>query len=264
MTIDLKANTILITGGLGAIAEYVLKALAAAGATLVVTDRQTEAVARPILDAWGLGDHTYLPLDVTDPGSVERGVADAFARHPGIDIVLGHAGGTGIYPFETGDREQFDQLVTFNFLGQTWLAREVLRQWRATGCAGHLIFTSSYVARLPMVGISAYTASKAALEMFARNLALEAALHGIRVNCVSPGNVAVGSSLAVYESDPVYRAWVDRVSPLGKRNSPQAIANAFLYLCSPLADVLDGHVLQVDAGVGLPKLGRPNLNQPLF
>jgi enoyl-[acyl-carrier-protein] reductase (NADH) len=48
---------------------------------------------------------------------------------------------------------------------------------------------------------------------------------------------------------------VDRVSPLGRRNTPESIANAFLFLCSHLADEVDGHILQVDMGVGLPKLG---------
>jgi NAD(P)-dependent dehydrogenase (short-subunit alcohol dehydrogenase family) len=251
----LNDKTVLITGGLGAIAEHILKTLAAAGATMVVTDQRPEADAQSVLEGWGLGACTYLQMDITEPSSVADAVAEAFARHPGINVALGHAGGTGIFPFETCERERFDQLVTFNFLGQTWFAREVLRHWRAKDCAGHLIFTSSYVARLPMAGIAAYTASKAALEMFAKNLALEYAAHGIRVNCVAPGNVAAGSSLVVYENDAVYRAWVDRVSPLGKRNSPEAVANAFLYLCSHLADELDGHVLQVDAGVGLPKLG---------
>lgn len=253
--IDLSDQTVLITGGLGAIAEFILKTLDAAGATVVVTDRTPEAEARPILESWGLGHLSYLAMDVTNPESVQAGIAAAFAKHPQINIALGNAGGTGVFPFETCERERFDEIVTFNFLGQTWFSREVLKQWRASNCAGHLIFTSSYVARIPMAGISAYVASKAALEMFAKNLALEYAPHGIRVNCVSPGNVAAGSSLVVYENDPVYRAWVDRVSPLGMRNSSQAIANAFLYLCSHLADEIDGHVLQVDAGVGLPKLG---------
>jgi NAD(P)-dependent dehydrogenase (short-subunit alcohol dehydrogenase family) len=120
---------------------------------------------------------------------------------------------------------------------------------------GHLIFTSSFVSRLPLAGIGAYTSSKAALEMFTKNLALELADRRIRVNAVAPGNVAVGKSREIYDNDPAYRAWVDRVSPLGKRNSPEAIANAFVFLCSPLAAELDGHVLQVDQGVGLPKLG---------
>jgi NAD(P)-dependent dehydrogenase (short-subunit alcohol dehydrogenase family) len=251
----LSGKTVLITGGLGAIAESILQTLSAAGAELVITDCQPEAEARAVLEKWGLAHHGYLVMDVTNPASVDEGVAAAFARYPKIDVALGHAGGTGVFPFDSCERERFDQLVTFNFLGQTWFSREVLRHWRASGCAGHLIFTSSFVSRIPMAGISAYVASKAALEMFAKNLALEYAPHGIRVNCVSPGNVAAGSSLEVYESDPAYRAWVDRVSPLGFRNSPQAIANAFLYLCSRLAEEIDGHVLQVDAGVGLPKLG---------
>jgi NAD(P)-dependent dehydrogenase (short-subunit alcohol dehydrogenase family) len=253
--LSLAGKTILITGGLGAIAESILKTLSAAGAALVVTDRQAEADGHGLLEKWGLGHHSYITMDVTKPESVEAAVAEAFARRPEIDIALGHAGGTGVFPFERCDREGFDAIVTFNFLGQTWFAREVLKHWREADRAGHLIFTSSFIARFPMAGISAYTSSKAALEMFAKNLALEYAPHGIRVNCISPGNVAAGSSLVVYETDPEYRAWVDRVSPLGKRNSPQAIGNAFLFLCSSLADEIDGHVLQVDAGVGLPKLG---------
>ncbi|MCG3149625.1 MAG: Dihydroanticapsin 7-dehydrogenase [Verrucomicrobiae bacterium] len=244
MKIDLADKTILMTGALGGIAEYVIKALTNAGATVVATDKQATAPLQP-----------YFPMDVTDPVAVERVVTAAFAQYPGINIALGHAGGTGVFPFETCDRETFDKVVAFNFLGQTYFARAVLREWRQRHIAGHLIFTSSFISRIPMAGISAYVSSKAALEMFAKNLALEYAPHKIRVNCVSPGNVAVGSSQKVYDEDPVYRAWVDRVSPLGQRNSPAGVANAFLYLCSPLADELDGHVLQVDMGVGLPKLG---------
>jgi len=251
----LDGKTALITGGLGAIAEHVLKALAAAGATLVVTDLQSAEIAERLLADWDLRGTDYIQMDVTEPESVDRAVSLAFARHPGINIALGNAGGTGVFPFETSDRATFDQIVKFNFLAQTYFSRAVLGEWRKRDCAGHLIFTSSFCSRIPVAGISAYTSSKAALEMFARNLALEYAPYGIRVNCIAPGNVAVGSSKKVYESDPVYRAWVDRVSPLGARNSPQGIANAFLYLCSNLANEIDGHVLTVDMGVGLPKLG---------
>jgi NAD(P)-dependent dehydrogenase (short-subunit alcohol dehydrogenase family) len=254
MSIDLSDKTILMTGGLGAIAESMVKAFDKAGATLVVTDRTTEAEARTILAQWGVRAD-YFELDVTDRAAVTRTVDAMFAKHPGIDVALGHAGGTGVFPFETCTSEDFDTIVKFNFTAQTYFARAVLAQWRNRACAGHLIFTSSYVAQIPMEGISAYVAAKAALEMFARNLALEYAKHRIRVNCVSPGNVAAGSSKLVYDSDPVYRAWVDRISPLGRRNSSESIANAFLYLCSHLADEVDGFTLRVDAGVGLPKLG---------
>ncbi|MCW1923152.1 SDR family oxidoreductase [Luteolibacter arcticus] len=255
MHLDLSDKTILITGGLGPISEFIVKALDAAGATVVVTDREPDAVARKTLEAWGLPSTPYLQMDVTDHVEVSRAVDSAFVQYPGINIALGHAGGTGVFPFETCDQENFDRIVAFNFLAQTYFARSVLSHWRTSGCVGHLIFTSSYVAQIPMEGISAYVASKAALEMFAKNLALEYAKYQIRVNCVSPGNVAAGSSKLVYDNNPEYRAWVDRVSPLGKRNSPGAIANAFLYLCSSLAEEVDGFTLRVDAGVGLPKLG---------
>lgn len=252
--LSLSNKTILLTGGLGAIAEVMLKAFRDAGATLIVTDRVPEADAAKTLESWGV-QATYFQLDVTDADAVTRTVDAAFAKHPDINIALGHAGGTGVFAFEDCTQENFDSILKFNFTAQTYFARAVLAQWRKRDCAGHLIFTSSYVAQIPMEGISAYVASKAALEMFAKNLALEYAKYQIRVNCISPGNVAAGSSKLVYDNDPVYRAWVDRVSPLGKRNTPESIANAFLYLCSPLAEEVDGITLRVDAGVGLPKLG---------
>jgi NAD(P)-dependent dehydrogenase (short-subunit alcohol dehydrogenase family) len=244
--IDLSNKQILITGGLGAIACHVVSRLEAAGATMIVTDL-APAVPAP--------HNPYYQMDVTDAAEVSRVVTDVFERYPALDIALGNAGGTPIAPFLSTPLEEFERIVRFNFLGQAFFAHAVVSQWVKRGIKGHLIFTSSYVSRLPMSGISAYTAAKAALEIFTRNLALEVADHGVRVNAIAPGNVAAGSSLKVYESDPVYRAWVDRVSPLGKRNSPEAIADAFLYLCSPLAAEMDGHVLQVDMGVGLPKLG---------
>jgi len=246
VNIDLTGQKILLTGALGAIAESIISRLEEAGATLILTDLATPARARRA---------NYYKMDVTRPGEVARVVKRIFADHPGIAIALGHAGGTGIFPFLETPLEKFDELVRFNFLGQAYFAHAVASQWVKRKTKGHLVFTSSYVSRIPMAGISAYTAAKAALEMFTKNLALEVAAHGIRVNAVAPGNVGAGSSLKIYESDPVYRAWVDRVSPLGKRNSPGSIANAFLYLCSSLGDELDGHILQVDMGTGLPKLG---------
>jgi len=115
---------------------------------------------------------------------------------------------------------------------------------------GHLIFTSSYVARMPHTQISSYASAKAALENFARSLALEYAVTGIRVNVVSPGNVAAGSSLKVFEEDQSYREFVLRVS-LGRRNTPVSIADAFVFLCSPLGNEINGQVLSPDYGAGI-------------
>src|SRR5207245_11720971 len=95
----------------------------------------------------------------------------------------------------------------------------------------------------PTTQIPSYACAKAALENFARCMALEYASTAIRVNVVSPGNVAAGSSLEAFDEDPAYREFVLRVS-LGKRNSPESIADAFVFLCSPLVSEFSGRTLR--------------------
>ena len=258
--ISLKGHTILLTGALGAISESIVQSLANAGAWLILTDLRSEREADSVLASWGI-DRTqvhYQSLDVTDTVALESAIAALLVSFPECRTVIGHAGGCGLHPFLQSDAAEFEAIWRFNFVAQTSLARAVARAWsqgsdtRQKG--GHIIFTSSYVARFPHRGISAYASAKAALECFARCLALELASHHIRCNLVSPGNVAVGSSLLVYESDPAYRAFVDRATPGGIRNTPQAVANAFLFLCSSLADEINGQTLSVDHGISIPKI----------
>jgi NAD(P)-dependent dehydrogenase (short-subunit alcohol dehydrogenase family) len=252
IAIDLSAKTILVTGALGAIAEHMVRKLAASGATLVLTDIKPEQQAIQTLNDWQIPPSAYLyfSADITDSSQVNSVVNAAFEKFPGMDTVIGHAGGCGLHPFATTSEADYERIFSFNYFAQTYLARAVLAQWIASKIAGHLIFTSSYVARMPHTQIPAYSSAKAALENFARSLALEYALTGIRVNVVSPGNVAAGSSLKVFDEDPAYREFVLRVS-LGRRNSPESIADAFVFLCSPLAAEINGQILSPDYGAGI-------------
>src|SRR5258707_1042350 len=252
ISIDLSGKTILITGALGAIAEHMVRKLAASGATLVLTDIKTEEQAKRTLNEWQISSSSYLyfSADITDSSQVEAVVNAAFKKFPGMDTVIGHAGGCGLHPFASTSEADYEGIFRFNYFAQTYLARSVLARWVQSNIAGHLIFTSSYVARMPHTQISSYASAKAALENFARSLALEYALTGIRVNVASPGNVAAGSSLKVFEEDPAYREFVLRVS-LGRRNSPESIADAFVFLCSPLASEINGQILSPDYGAGI-------------
>jgi NAD(P)-dependent dehydrogenase (short-subunit alcohol dehydrogenase family) len=252
ISIDLSGKTILITGGLGAIAEHIVRKLAASGATLVLTDIKSDDQARRTLKDWQISPSSYLYLsaDITDSSQLETVVDRAFENFPNMDTVIGHAGGCGLHPFASTSEADYERIFRFNYFAQTYLARSVLARWVQREVAGHLIFTSSYVARMPHTQISSYASAKAALENFARSLALEYAHTGIRVNVVSPGNVAAGSSLKVFDEDPAYREFVLRVS-LGKRNSPESIADAFVFLCSPLASEINGQILSPDNGAGI-------------
>ena len=252
ISIDLSGKAIFLTGALGAIAEHMVRRLAATGATLVLTDIKPEPEAKKIFDAWKIEPSSYLyySADITDSSQVDRIVKAAFEKFPDLDTVIGHAGGCGLHPFATTSADEFEKIFKFNFFAQTYLARATLAEWTKRKIAGHLIFTSSYVARMPHSLIPAYASAKAALENLARSIALEYALTGIRVNSVSPGNVAPGSSLKVFDEDPAYRDFVLRVS-LGRRNSPESVADAFVFLCSPLAAEINGQVISPDYGGGI-------------
>jgi NAD(P)-dependent dehydrogenase (short-subunit alcohol dehydrogenase family) len=250
--IDLSGKVIFITGALGAIAEHMVKKLNAAGAMLVLIDLKPANEADELLRKWRIPNESYVyhSCDITDSAKLTEIIDASFERFPAMDTVLGHAGGCGLHPFSTTSETEFDQIFRFNFLAQVYLTRAVFAQWSERKKPGHLIFTSSYVARVPHTQIPAYASAKAALENFARCMALEYASSGIRVNVISPGNVAAGSSLKVFDEDPAYRDFVLRVS-LGKRNSPESIADAFLFLCSPLASEISGQILSADFGSGI-------------
>lgn len=250
--IDLTGKMILMTGAMGAIAEHMVKRLNAAGATLILIDLKPENEARELLRSWKIPEESFIyhSLDLTNSARLTQVVNDSFERFPTMDTVLGHAGGCGLHPFATTSESDFERIFRFNFLAQAVLTRAVFAQWTKRKTRGHLIFTSSYVARIPHTQISSYASAKAALENFARCMALEYAESGIRVNVVSPGNVAAGSSLKVFDEDPAYREFVLRVS-LGQRNSPESVADAFVFLCSPLAAEINGQILSADYGGGI-------------
>src|ERR1700687_3578735 len=237
---------------MGAIAEHMVKRLNAAGATLVLIDLKPVTEAHETLRKWKIPDESYIyhSLDITDSAALTRIVDESFDRFPSMEPGRGPAGGCGLHPFPTASESEFDRIFRFNFGAQVCLTRAVFAQWLRRKMPGNLIFTSSYVARVPHTKIPAYASAKAALENFARCMALEYASSGIRVNVISPGNVAAGGFRKVFYEDAAYREFVLRVS-LGKRNSPESIADAFIFLCSPLAAEISGQILSADFGSGI-------------
>jgi len=101
ISIDLSGKTILITGALGAIAEHMVRRLVESGATLVLTDIKAAEEAKRALDDWKISpsSYFYLAADITDSNQVEDVVNAAFEKFPGMDTVIGHAGGCGLHPF---------------------------------------------------------------------------------------------------------------------------------------------------------------------
>lgn len=255
--IDLKDKNILLTGALGAISEFVIRRLIEAGALVYCTDILDVNTAREQLESWGINEaqSPYRAMDVTDPKSVEEGIQAIVGSIGAIDICLGHAGGCGMHPFIATSAEEYERIFRLNYFGQVHLTRSVLKHWLDTQIPGHMIYTSSLVAEVPWPDLTAYNSAKAAIQMFAKTLALENARHDIRFNVIAPGHVAAGSSLKVYNEDESYRQMTNTVIPLKRLVRPEAIADAFLWLCSTLADDVNGQVIKVDLGASIPKVG---------
>lgn len=255
--ISLQGKTILVTGALGAIAKEVNRRLLEAGAQLILTDILEESVAVEKIAGYQYlsNNWTYQRLDVLDVDNINLTIKDLFSQFPRINIMIGLAGGCDMHPFATTKADDYNRIFNFNYFGQLNPTRAILAQWEKRGIGGHVIYTSSLVAGLPWVDLSAYISAKAGVEVLSKCLALEYASKGIRFNCVSPGHVAAGSSQLVYETDDDYRDKVNRVIPLGRLIRPESIADAFLFLCSPMGQDINGQIIKVDGGASIPKVG---------
>ncbi len=114
-----------------------------------------------------------------------------------------------------------------------------------------MIFLSSWIGSVPWPEMTAYSVSKAGIEMLSKQFARELAGHAIRSNVVAPGIVRAGMARHQLETEPQYAARAARVVPLGELQEPRSVAAAVAFLASPEADYMTGSKLTVDGGSSL-------------
>lgn len=250
--LDLSGQTVLITGGAGAIGQVVVAVLAAHGAAVAVNDVVSAEQARAVLPA--LADNPrvrYYQADAAQPEAVAALFAQVEAELGLPDVVCCHAGMVEAYPVDAYPVERFDQLMQVNVRSAYVVAQAAVQRWLAAARPGHLLFTTSWVQDVPWPEITPYTASKAALKALMRGFARELAPKRIRANAIAPGIVAAGLAQRQWDTDPSYRARAQKAIPLGYMQPPESVAHAFLFMCSPLASYLTGSVLLADGGCSL-------------
>jgi NAD(P)-dependent dehydrogenase (short-subunit alcohol dehydrogenase family) len=248
----LDGKVAFISGGAGSIGAATARRLVAAGARVVVSDVDADA-----LDALAgeLGDAAAAAVaDVADSAQVRRAVALAGERFGGLDIAFANAGVFGeVATVVDYPEDVFARVLAVNVMGPFHVAKHALAAMRP---GGSLIFNSSVVGLTSDPGICAYATSKHALVGLMRTAAKEVAGRGIRVNTIHPGPVDNGfqhriETVATGEPEARAAAIFEAMIPLGRHATPDEVAAVVEFLASPDSAFLTGATVPVDGGMSI-------------
>jgi 3-oxoacyl-[acyl-carrier protein] reductase len=243
--LDFTGKVVLVTGSSRGIGAEMIKALGARGAKCVVnyfTDAQGQNKADAGVVAKELKDPLVIDCDITQPAQVEAMMKQIQDRHGGLDVLVNNSGIIRDRTIKKMTLEEFESIIRVNLTGTftvTKAAMPILRN------GGRVINMSSVSGQMGLFGQANYSSSKAAIIALTKVSARELARQNITVNAIAPGFIDVGMSKGM--SDEVTENFKKQI-PLGRLGDVQEIVNAALFLASPMANYITGHVLNVNGG----------------
>lgn len=244
----LDGKRILVTGAASGFGKGIAETFAREGARVAVVDLNLEGAQRVAAD---LGKGAIaIRCDVAKAEDVNAAVAEVQATFGGLDIVVNNAGWTNPNsPLMNTDEATFRKIFDINVLSIFHMTKACVPLWTAAG-GGVMINIGSVAGIRPRPGLTWYNASKGAVNLMTRSLAVELAPQKIRVNCIAPVMGATGllEQFMGMPDTPENRKKFIATIPLGRLSEAQDIANAALYLASDEANFITGVVLEVDGG----------------
>jgi NAD(P)-dependent dehydrogenase (short-subunit alcohol dehydrogenase family) len=245
----LDGKRVLITGATKGIGADVARAMASAGARLVLSGRDEGdlAAARSALhDEFG-AEVLTAPVDLatTDgPAELASAAGDAFG---GLDVLVNNAGISHTEPLIDTDPSHFDETIAVNLRAPALLAAKVGAAMVAAGTGGSIITVASAAALAPLPEHYAYCASKAGIVMATKVLARELGPHGVRANSVCPTVVLTDMGQRVWGDEAKAAPMLARI-PLGRFAVPQEVSDVVMWLASDAASMVNGVDIAVDGG----------------
>jgi NAD(P)-dependent dehydrogenase (short-subunit alcohol dehydrogenase family) len=246
VSIDLSGQVAVVTGGGSGIGEAIARTLAQAGAAVAVADVSADGAHRVAKEIEADGGRAVAAvMDLADRASIEAGIAGVRAELGAIHHLVNSAAVWTIKKFDDHTAADIDRIIGITLVGTIDITQVVLPD--ITANAGTIVMISSDSARTGEAWMSVYAGAKAGILGFAKSVAREVGKSGARVNVVAPGTTNTPGSSGFIEQvggpEKLARAY-----PLGRIGDPQDIANAVLFLTSPLSSWMTGQVLSVSGG----------------
>jgi NAD(P)-dependent dehydrogenase (short-subunit alcohol dehydrogenase family) len=245
-------RVVCVSGGGAGIGAASARGFAAAGAAVVIADVDEASSVPTVQSLKEKGYHVeYLSCDVSDESSVTAVFAWVLDHYGRVDVVHANAGIEWARDSRHTGLADWQKVIAVNLTGVFLFCRAALQAMCAAG-EGVVIATSSPHALATVPDASAYTASKGGVHALVRSLALEGAPFGVRVNAVIPGAIDTPmlrrEALASSSPQEQMERWA-AMHPLGRLGKPEEVANAVMFLASPLASFTTGSALSVDGGL---------------
>jgi 3-oxoacyl-[acyl-carrier protein] reductase len=244
-SLDFAGKVVLVTGSSRGIGAEMIKAFGKRGAQCVV-NYVADAQGQNETDATNVANELKEPLvvecDVTGPGQVEAMMKRIQDRHGGLDILVNNSGIIADRTIKKMSMEEFESVVRVNLIGTFTVTQKAAAILRS---GGRIVNLSSVSGQIGLFGQANYSSSKAGIIALTKVSAREFARQNITVNAIAPGFVDVGMSKGM--SEEVTANFVKQI-PLGRLGEVNEIVDAALFLTSPMASYITGHVLNVNGG----------------
>ena len=264
---DLSGRVAIVTGTSRGLGQHFARALAKAGADLVLTSRKRDHLAAFETEIKSLGRRAIsLDLDVRRQESIEKMVADASAAFGALDILVNNAGCNVRKPALDVTWDDWNLILDTNLRGSFFVAQAVARRMIPRGY-GRIINIGSVTSVAGYAGLGPYGASRGGIRQLTMSLADDWGMHGVTVNCLAPGWFRTEQNKVLYEN----KEWVDYLCdriPVKRPGQPHDLDAAVVFLAAESSRYITGQTLLVDGGIStgatraLVQPPQPTSNKP--
>lgn len=245
---DLTGRVAVVTGASRGLGQYFGRALARAGADLVITSRTLESLAEFQKEVESLGRRAVpVALDVRNYDSIVAMAEAAEKAYGKIDILVNNAGCNVRKPAVDITWDDWNLVLDTNLRGTFFVAQQIAKRMIPRGY-GRIINIGSVTSVFGYAGLSPYTASRGGVKQLTMSLADDWGKNGITVNCLAPGWFRTEQNKVLYENKEWLEYLVDRI-PLKRPGKPTDLEGAVVFLASDASEYITGQTLLIDGGI---------------